>query len=79
MTKHLCNLVHDFRCFLWGRLTNHPSWRETRLGWVWPIEVHRCNSVYGYSFQVWLSWPQVHILNAFDLEADYMNRGGVNV
>ncbi|ESA37847.1 hypothetical protein N836_35090 [Leptolyngbya sp. Heron Island J] len=72
----LKSLIHDLRTYVWGVTTNHPCWRETKFGWIWPIEVQRRKSAYGYSFQIWFCWPQVHVLNPFELEADYLLRGG---
>ena len=77
--KSLKQLTHDIRTYVWGVITNHPSIRDTKIGFIWPIEIRRKRSTYGLRFEVSLCWPQAHVLNALEMESDYlMSKGGTN-
>lgn len=72
--KSLRSLTHDVLVYGWGVFTNHPNYKETEFGIIWPIEIHRKSCLYGLRFEVSLCWPQCHVLNALEMEADYLNR-----
>lgn len=72
MLKSLKQLTHDIRTYVWGVTTNHPSHKDTKIGIIWPIEIRRRGALYGICFQVWLCWPQAHVLNDCAMEADYI-------
>ena len=74
--QSITQLTHDLRTYAWGVITDHPCWRDTQIGIVWPLQIRKLNAPYGCIFQIGFYQPKLQVLNAYEMELDYLMRGG---
>ena len=66
------HIVHDASVALWALRTNHCDRKDFRLGVSWPVSIRRAKPTYNGEWIVKFRRPQIHLLNAYSVELDYL-------
>lgn len=65
-------MLHDLRVFAWGLMYSHPNIKESRIYINWPITIklyrHQAYLFITFRFRL----PGILVLNAYELENDYL-------
>ena len=66
------HIVHDASVALWALRTNHCDRKDFRLGVSWPVSIRRAKPTYNGEWIFRFRRPQIHLLNAYSVELDYL-------
>jgi hypothetical protein len=68
----MSNIIHDAHVAWWAWRSKHADHSSSRLTVVWPLTVRPLAPNYNGAWIVRIERPNIHILNAYRVELDYM-------